>query len=209
VGSQGELQSILDSATSLRGYIDDGKPTVKLQTYGVVTTQRLSLWADEDGSVVLSSWVAELKRQYQRFYPNKAAREGVLTLPEHGWTVYPMFHLAYRGLTPAQRWYPPIALSLHDYVDYWRHNLDRAGRKHREVITSDKFGRWLIDSEHINRAELHSLHAWLDSREMPLRQVDLRLTIATERRWPHTPQVPQVQAAANELLSALGEPTVA
>ncbi|MBH0781891.1 hypothetical protein [Nocardia bovistercoris] len=127
VADRSELRSILERATGIDGKEHDRYATIHF-VHGVIAAQRMSMWVEDD-TVILGSWIGELKKRYSAFYSNTAAVEGLLDLADHGWKVRANLYLAYFRCPPLQRWYPKMLLSAEDYVHRWTGDLSPAGRK--------------------------------------------------------------------------------
>ncbi|MGW0178238.1 hypothetical protein [Nocardia sp. NPDC003345] len=203
------LRLLLEQATGGSGTEHDVYATVKF-THGVVTAQRVSMWATA-GGIRLGSWVGELKPQYVPFYSNPTAIEGLLALEDRGWTVAANLHLAYHNARPFQRWYPPMASKAREYTQRWSADLEFAGRRPREVIADPAFGHWLVDRGHITPAALPGLRDWLDGHSR--KQIDIRPSIAIERPLNGSSpggadfvSVRSVRTAIDEFLTAIHEP---
>ncbi|MGW4331163.1 hypothetical protein ACWEKR_35465 [Nocardia sp. NPDC004573] len=202
VADRGELRSILEGAVDSPGKEHDSYATVEF-THGVIAAQRVSMWV-EDGTVILGSWVGELKPQYSHFYSNPAAVDGLLALANRGWQVRANLHLAYFRCPPHKRWYPAMRLSAHDYAHRWMRDLSSAGRKPRDVVADPAFGDWLVDGGFVAADELTGLQDWLDGHSR--RDVDVRPSIAVEWHCDEPrPSVPALRAAIDEFLMALRE----
>ncbi|MEV6562974.1 hypothetical protein AB0M22_45155 [Nocardia sp. NPDC051756] len=205
VADRSELRSLLELAVGGAGREHDRYATVEF-THGVVAAQRVSMWV-EDSSVVLGSWVGELKPQYSQFYSNPSAVGGLLALADRGWRVDANLHLAYFRCPPRQRWYPPMCLSGYDYAHRWMQDLSPAGRKPREMVAGPAFGKWLVDSGFVTADELTGLRDWMDGHSR--HDIDIRPSMAVKWYWDEPrPSVPAVRRMVDEFLTAIREPAL-
>lgn len=205
VADRGELRSILERAVGGPGREHEIYATVEF-AHGVTAAQRMSMWVERD-TVILGTWIGELKPQYSHFYGNPAAVDGLLALADRGWRVRANLHLAYFRCPPLQRWYPTMRISGFDYAGHWMRDLGSAGRKSRELVADPAFGHWLVDSGFIAVGELAGLRDWLNGHSR--REIDVRPSMAVEWRWDDPrPSVPAVRRAIDEFLSAIREPAL-
>jgi hypothetical protein len=131
------------------------------------------------------------------------------------WHVNPNIHLSFFRASPHNRWYPARHLDGSTYVQQWLEDLPRAGRRPRTEIEDPAFGAWLVDRGYADQADLATLEDWLKTYQSD--KLDVRPSIAIERTWTSKEAVAldrtgalasQVRSAIDQVLSALGEPTL-
>ena len=174
-----DLASDLAAATELP--LEQGRrPHVRLPAAS--TAQRLALSRDDDGSVLLRIWPAELKDQALAFYGDPARTEGVLALcASTPWRAEPRGHLAYWLAAPDQRWYfDGGRLAFPAYLEAWREDLGRIGRHPRGSVR-DGLWPWLCERGYAGGAYDRALMEEFLSHAPP--EVHLRAAVRLTYRW--------------------------
>lgn len=192
--------------------------TIKFAANHVRGADRATLFFD-DQHVHLGFWPAELQSQYTYMYSDSKRIDALLDLnAQDGFTVEPNFQLAHRFAQPLQRWFPTRLLSAAEYLHQWMDDLGdgRAGGSTRDEIADPRFFQRLVERRYSCAAEEASLHQWLDSKN-PGIQVHVRPGIQILKTWSYAEFfaidrqdeiVTQVSEAADEILTALGQPNL-
>lgn len=191
--------------------------SVKFADDPKVIADRAAMWT-EGTDVRIGLWPAELKPQYTHLYSDPIKVAKLITLgSQDGWDIHPNFHLAYRFASPTMRWYPDRTLSGSDYLNQWIADLkaDRAGGRTREQLVDARFRDWLVDRRYASDAETAALGSWLNDIP-PSTQFHVRPSVEVTRSWSadalaldqRREFVADVRAAVDEILTALGQPTL-
>ena len=113
---------------------------------GFRSTQRLWMGAADDG-VAVGTCPAELAPQARYLYGRGLGPALVTAAKEHGWTVDPQPHIAYRTSPPAKRLYmlPSPSIEALDYVASWQDKgaLRRIGGKYAREDVEHELWPWL------------------------------------------------------------------
>jgi hypothetical protein len=187
--------------------------TVKLPGDRVVTFDRVAMWAEGE-DICLSMCPGELKPQYTRLYSDPAKVEALVALTEQaGWELTANFHLAYPYAQPHLRWYPRPQLSGPEYVRQWVDDFraNRARGRSRERAQDPSFRAWLVERSYAAAGDLANLDEWLSAKASRI-QIQIRPSVRVTRTWSAAAaaklDATQVRQAIDQVLTALGEPTL-
>ena len=117
-------------------------------------TQRIAL-GDEDGSLILATWPAEMKGQAVAVYSSDLG-ERIVELVETSdkWTGEPIPHLAFNAAKRSDRFYFPCPLSLSEYVTRWSRPEDqREVRQHELETIRSELWPWLCEQGYVDLAD--------------------------------------------------------
>ena len=197
-----DLGHELAAATGLP--LEEGRwPHVRLPR--AATAQRLALTRDDDGSVLLRIWPAELKEQALALYGDTSWAGGLLALCAAGdWRGEPRAHLAYWLAAPDQRWYfDGGRLALPEYLEAWREDLARVGGHPRHSVR-ERLWPWLCERGYAGGDYDRALMEEFLSHAPP--SVHLRPAVRLTYRWSDEPSRAEIRSQAERVLAALGEP---
>jgi hypothetical protein len=181
---------------------------------GTKTTQRICLQQHGD-TVILRTWLAELKPQAQALYRTGKAPRLIQLLSERRgqWYARANVHLAFRNAAAALRLYPHCRLEASEYIQRWSGNdFAHVGAHPRDQLRSSLWP-WLRSREYAGPEDDDELDAFLN--RLGRRDVHLRPSLEVTRYWPWAEAVEldergaltgEVRSAVAELLSALNEP---
>ena len=177
-------------------------------------TQRMAL-LDQDGTLALCAWPAELKPQAAALYRTSRAQQLAAFLAAHPdtWQARPTVHLAFRNATPGQRLYLHCQLGITDYIDRWsEEDFEQVGTHHPDGIRGSLWP-WLRERHYAGPEDDQYLDAFLS--RLGRRDAHLRPGLELGHTWPWAQAVDlderralasQIRTAAADLLAALGEP---
>jgi hypothetical protein len=177
------------------------------------STQRISL-QQQDDSLALSTFPAELKPQAKALYQNGKAQRLMDFVAEHPetWQAMPNLQLAFRNAPVAQRLFPHCHLDITEYVHRWSgSDFAKVGAHHYNDIRENLWP-WLRERQYAGPPD-DRLDAFLG--RLGRRDAHLRPGIWVWRIWPWAQAVDldergalvgEVRAAVTELLTALDEP---
>jgi hypothetical protein len=213
------LTAVLRQATGL----DSVRPVVRPDIGGVVmldaaigtkTTQRICLQQHRD-TLILRTWLAELKPQAQALYRTGRARRLIQLLSRRRgrWYARPNVHLAFRNAAAALRLYAHCRLEASEYVQRWSgDDFAWVGAHPRDELRSSLWP-WLRNRQYAGPEDDDQVDAFLD--RLGRRDIHLRPSLEVTRHWPWPEAVEldergaltgDVRSAVAELLSALSEP---
>ena len=166
--------------------------------------EQLTLTRDDDG-VLLRVAAAESEEQARVLYGDPARVEAVLALCESSpWRAEPRAHLTYWLAAPDERWYfDGGRLSLPDYLEAWREDLDRVGGHSRQRVR-DVLWPWLQERGYAGGAYDQALMEDFLSHAPP--DVHLCPAVRLTYRWSGDPSRAEIRREAERVLEALGEP---
>lgn len=154
---------------------------VRLESYGVRSTQRLAL-SRHGRDLVAALWPAELKPQAEYLYGRGLATPMIACARECGWTVEPSPHLAFRNSYPAQRLYMQPAIDAADYARRWEDgDLVRVGQYERQSIITTLWP-WLKERGYADESAEGELEAFMTT-QLGNRPAYLRPGLRFKRRW--------------------------
>jgi hypothetical protein len=217
--SQHRLVALLRQATGIDGVEPDRRPwtgaTVRLDTaIRTKLTQRISL-QQQDDSLALSTFPAELKPQAKALYQTGRAQRLMDFVAEHpgAWQAMPNMQLAFHNAPVAQRLFPDCHLDITEYVHRWSGTDFAQVGAHRYDEIRENLWPWLRQRQYAGPQDDQQLDAFLS--RLGRRDAHLRPGIVVRRIWPWAPAVDldergalvgEVRAAVTELLTALDEP---
>lgn len=180
---------------------------------GTTTTQRLCLQQQGD-TLILRTWLAELKPQAKSFYQTARAQSltRFLSEPKAVWHARANVHLAFRNAAGPLRLYPHCRLQATEYIQRWSgDDFAWVGAHPRQELRS-KLWPWLRSRQYAGPEDDEQVNAFLD--RLGRRDVHLRPSLELTRFWPWGEAVEldgrgaltgDVRSAVASLLSALGE----
>jgi hypothetical protein len=181
---------------------------------GTKTTQRICLQQHGD-TLILRTWLAELKPQAQALYRTGKTKRLIHLLSERGgqWYARANVHLAFRNAAAALRLYPHCRLEATEYIQRWSgDDFAWVGAHSRDELRSTLWP-WLRNRQYAGPEDDDELDAFLN--RLGRRDAHLRPSLEVTRYWPWAEAVEldergaltgDLRSAVNELLSALGEP---
>jgi hypothetical protein len=204
--------------------IDGVRPVVRPAIGGVVmldaaigttSTQRLCLQQHDADTLILRTWLAELKPQAKALYRTVRAQRLIklLSEPRAVWHARANVHLAFRNAAAPLRLYPHCRLEAIEYVKRWSgDDFAWAGAHPRRELRSTLWP-WLRSHQYAGPEDDEQVDAFLD--RLGRRDVHLRPSLEVTRFWPWAEAVEldergaltgDVRSAVVALLSALSEP---
>jgi hypothetical protein len=181
---------------------------------GTKTTQRICLQQQGD-TLILRTWLAELKPQAQALYQTGRAHRLIQLLSERRglWYARPNVHLAFRSAAGALRLYPHCRLEASDYIQRWSgDDFVQVGLHPRDQLRSSLWP-WLRNRQYAGPEDEDEVDPFLN--RLGRRDIHLRPSLEVTRYWPWAEAVEldergaltgDVRSALVELLSALSEP---
>jgi hypothetical protein len=216
---QRRLVALLREATGIDEVEPDRRPwtgaTVRLDTaIRTKSTQRISL-QQQDDSLALSTFPAELKPQAEALYRTGRAQRLMDLVAEHpeAWRARPNLQLAFRNAPVAQRLFPHCHLEITEYIHRWSGNDLAQIRAHHYNDIRENLWLWLRERQYAGPKDDQLLDAFL--KRLSRRDVHLRPGIEVRRIWlrpqavdldERSALVGGVRTAVTELLTALDEP---
>ena len=147
--SQDRLVALLRQATGIDEVDPDRLPwtgaTVRLDTaIRTKSTQRMTL-EQQDDSLALSTFPAELKPQAEALYRTGRAQRLMDFVAEHpgAWQAMPNLQLAFHNAPVAQRLFPDCHLDITEYVHRWSGNDFAQVGAHRYDEIRENLWPWL------------------------------------------------------------------
>ena len=217
--SQDRLVALLRQATGIDEVDPDRLPwtgaTVRLDTaIKTKSTQRMTL-EQQDDSLALSTFPAELKPQAEALYRTGRAKRLMDFVAEHpgAWQAMPNMQLAFHNAPVAQRLFPDCHLGITEYVHRWSGNDFAQVGAHRYDEIRENLWPWLRQRQYAGPQDDQQLDEFLG--RLGRRDAHLRPGITVRRIWPWAQAVDldergalvgEVRAAVTELLTALDEP---
>jgi hypothetical protein len=219
--SQRRLVALLREATGIDEVETDRRPgtgaIVRLDAaIRTESTQRI-LVEQQDDSLALSTFPAELKPQAKALYQTGRAQRLMDFVAEHpgAWQAMPNMQLAFRNAPVAQRlFFPDCRLDITEYVHRWSGNDFAQVGAHRYDEIRENLWPWLRERQYAGpQDDQRQLDAFLG--RLGHRDAHLRPGIKVRRIWPWAQAVDldergalvgEVRAAVTELLTALDEP---
>lgn len=193
---------------------DIGAVVMLDEVIGTTSTQRLCLQQRGD-SLMLRTWLAELKPQAKALYRTGKAQGLIQMLSEPGalWHARPNVHLAFRNAAGPLRLYPHCRLEATGYVRRWvGDDFAWVGGHPRQELRSDPWP-WLRSRQYAGPEDDEHVDAFLN--RLGRRDVHLRPSLEVTRSWPWAAAVEldergalagEVRSSVATLLSALSEP---
>jgi hypothetical protein len=216
---QRRLMALLREATGLAEVEPERRPpfgaAVMLDAaIKTKSTQRISLH-QQDGSLTLCTWPAELKPQAEALYRTGRAQRLTDFVAEHPgtWQARPTVHLAFRTASPGQRLYLHCHLEISDYIHRWSGKDFAQIRAHHFHDIRETLWPWLRRRHYADPEDDQQLDAFLS--RLGHRDAHLRPGIELRRTWPWAHAVDlderralatEIRTAVAELLTALDEP---
>lgn len=223
------LRSLMQDATGLSSVVTHGGTdpltdriyppgiTVKLPKTHITAADRVGMWIEDD-AVHVGMWLGELSDQYRFLYRSPKKVESLIRLADQpNWQLNANFHIGYRFSRASQRWYPERHLSGIDYVQQWVNDVDHyAGQRDRKQIQSKSFQDWLTKRRYAKKKDLDRLSQWLKQKSLGIK-FHVRPSVQIVRTWElkqavkldvHGKFGQQVKQAVDQILTALGEPTL-
>jgi hypothetical protein len=182
---------------------------------GTTSTQRLCLQQQHGDTLILRTWLAELKPQAKALYRTDRAQRLIKLLSDAGalWHARPNVHLAFRNAAGPLRLYPHCPLEAAEYVHRWSgDDFAWVGAHPREELRSSLWP-WLRSRRYAGPEDDEQVDAFLD--RLGRRDVHLRPSLEVTRYWPWAEALEldergaltgDVRSAVAALLSALREP---
>ena len=181
---------------------------------GTQSTQRIVL-QQRNGSLVLATWLAELKPKAEALYQTGRAQRLIDFVAEHPgtWQARPNVHLAYHNAAATQRLYMHCDLETSDYIRRWSGNDFAQVRAHPHGRIREDLWPWLRERHYAGPEDDQQFDAFL--QRLGRRDAHLRPSIEVQRIWPWAQAVDldergalasEVRSAVAELLGALDEP---
>jgi hypothetical protein len=214
---QRRLMALLKEVTGI-DEVEPGRPTgamVRLDTaIGTKSMQRISL-QQQDDSLALCAWSAELRPQAQALYKTGRAQRLMDLLAQHPgeWLARPNVHLAFWQAPPTQRLYLDCQLGITEYVRRWSGDDFAQIRAYRYDEIRENLWPWLRQRQYASPQDDQRLDTFLE--RLGHRDAHLRPSIRVWHTWPWTQAVglddrgalvSNVRTAVTELLTALDEP---
>jgi hypothetical protein len=152
--SQRRLVALLREATGIDEVEPGRRPwtgaTVRLDTaIRTKSTQRISL-QQQDDSLALSTFPAELKLQAEALYRIGRAQRLMDLVAEHpeAWRARPNLQLAFRNAPVAQRLFPHCHLEITEYIRRWSGNDFAQIRAHHYNDIRENLWPWLRERQY-------------------------------------------------------------
>jgi hypothetical protein len=195
----------------LAGPPQPGTPTgasLLLETAQVVKLAGLE--SDAETLVRLRLFPGDTLEQAKILYADSDRLRRLLSLREHGWDIWPNFHFGHmaKGFV-----WTTCGMCLDEYVDYWLGQIDSAGQVRRNHWK--KYFEGLIELGVASGSDREAFDR--DFTRTQRSSATPRPGLGLERRWPFESASEldrsrrfgsEVHDAINEVLDALGEPTI-
>lgn len=206
------LRACLTEATGLA--VVPGQMHAKLA--GTTCLQRAELNQDDDFSIVLMTWAAELVDQARHLYRSEDRIRRLLALAvQPGWRIDPNPHLAFFRSAPERRAYFSCQLTPTHYLGSWSGENESFGRYPRDEVEAAEFWQWLLDAGYAHPGDRERLDEVLAENQS---KFDLRPSVQIIRAWSWDDAqylddkegrfAAEVRVALDQVLAALDEPSV-
>lgn len=206
------LRAILTEATGLT--LEPGQMHAMLPETKCL--QRAELKQDDNGSILLMTWAAELVPQAKHLYRSEDRIRRLLAVAaQPGWRIDPNPHLAFFRAAPERRAYFSCQLPPLDYLNSWSNDNENFGRYPRDEVEAPDFWQWLLDTGYAHADDRERFDEVLSENQS---KFDLRPSVQIIRGWSWEKAqdvddeearfAAEVRVALDQVLTALDEPSV-